>query len=97
MTITVTIKFIGSLRHITGKSTIKINCPTNSSIKDLIHKILSNTPNIKTDIIHQQPDGTIKNLTLILVNDREINVLNGLDTILTNNDKVVFIPVTHGG
>jgi molybdopterin converting factor small subunit len=98
MSITVTVKFIGSLRHVTGKSTIIIICSTNYSVKELIiNKIVLDMPDIKTHIIRQQADGTIKSAALILVNDREINVLNGLDTLLANKDEVVFIPVSHGG
>jgi len=35
--------------------------------------------------------------TLILVNGKEISVLNGLETILRDGDEVVFIPVLHAG
>jgi len=74
-----------------------INYSTNFSVKDLIQKIILDIPEIKLYIINQQADGTIKNTVLILVNEREISVLNGLDTLLYNNDEVVFIPVAHGG
>jgi molybdopterin converting factor small subunit len=93
----ITVKFVGSLRHAANKSSMLIECSTNFSIKDLIQKILLDIPAIKTDIIRQQADGTIKNTVLILVNEREISVLNGLDTLLTNKDEVVFLPVAHGG
>jgi molybdopterin converting factor small subunit len=93
----VTVKFVGALRRVADKSMMKISCSPNFSVKDLIQKILLDIPEIKKDIINQQTDGTIKNTVLILVNDREISVLNGLDTILTNEDEIVFIPVAHGG
>jgi molybdopterin converting factor small subunit len=93
----VTVKFIGALRHVADKSTMIINCSTNFSVKDLIQKILSDIPEMKIHIINHQTDSTIKNTVLILVNEREISVLNGLDTLLTNEDEVVIIPVAHGG
>jgi len=34
---------------------------------------------------------------LILVNDREIGVLNSLETKLNDGDEVVLVPVVHGG
>lgn len=34
---------------------------------------------------------------LIMVSDREINTLNGLDTELTENDELALLPVAHGG
>ncbi|MDR0318605.1 MAG: MoaD/ThiS family protein [Nitrososphaerota archaeon] len=97
MLMSVTVKFVGALRRAVNKSTMTINCSTNFSVKELIQKILIDIPEIKTDIITQQADGAMKNAVLILVNEREISVLNGLDTILTNKDDVVFIPVAHGG
>ena len=93
----ITVKFIGALRRVTNKSVMVINYSTNFSVKDLIQKIILDIPEIKLYIINQQADGTIKNTVLILVNEREISVLNGLDTLLYNNDEVVFIPVAHGG
>jgi len=35
--------------------------------------------------------------TLILVNEKEVSVLNGLETMLKDGDEVVFIPVLHAG
>ena len=35
--------------------------------------------------------------SLILVNGREISVLNGYETKLNDGDEVVFVPVVHGG
>jgi molybdopterin converting factor small subunit len=93
----VTVKFVGALRRVANKSAMVLSCSTNFSVKDLIQKILLDIPELKKDIINQQMDGTIKNTVLILVNEREIGVLNGLDTLLTNEDEIVFIPVAHGG
>ena len=33
----------------------------------------------------------------MLVNGREISVLNGLETRVNDEDEVVFVPVVHGG
>ena len=34
---------------------------------------------------------------LVLVNGREISVLNGLATKVRDGDEIVFVPVVHGG
>jgi MoaD family protein len=93
----VNVKFVGALRHITGKPKITIDYSTSFSLKELIEKLVQDAPEIKTSIIDQQTDGAIKTNALILVNDREISVLKGLDTLLSDGDEVVFIPVVHGG
>lgn len=50
-----------------------------------------------TKIFGDQPLSDSRSNTLILVNGREISVLNGLETTLNDGDEVVFIPVVHGG
>jgi len=94
---TINVKFVGALRHIAGKSEMAIDCLEDFSVKVLIQKIIIEIPAIKTNIINQQFDGAVKTNSLIIVNDREISVLNGLDTLLADGDEVVFIPVVHGG
>jgi sulfur-carrier protein len=94
---TVTVKFIGALRHLTGKSKLSIDFSVGYAIKDLIHKLIQDTPQVKSSIVDQQADGTMKANALILVNDREISVLDGLETRLSDGDEVVFVPVVHGG
>jgi molybdopterin synthase sulfur carrier subunit len=93
----VTVKFIGALRHITGKTKISIDFSVGCAIKDLIQKLILDTPQIKSSIVDQQADGTMKTNALILVNDREISVLDGLETKLSDGDEIVFVPVVHGG
>jgi molybdopterin converting factor small subunit len=34
---------------------------------------------------------------LIMVSGREINTLNGLETVLTENEELSLLPVSHGG
>ena len=38
-----------------------------------------------------------KSNALILLNGKEISVLNGLQTKVKDGDEVVFVPVVHGG
>jgi molybdopterin converting factor small subunit len=39
----------------------------------------------------------LRSSTLILVNQKEISVLEGLETRLHDRDKVTIVPITHGG
>ncbi len=34
---------------------------------------------------------------LIMVSGREISALNGLETLLTENDELALLPIAHGG
>ena len=92
----VIVKFIGALRQVSGKTQLKVECTESLSLKDLILKITQDMPQLKASLIDQQL-GAMKTNALILVNDREISVLNGLDTKINEGDEVVFVPVVHGG
>jgi molybdopterin converting factor small subunit len=53
-------------------------------------------PELEKSFSDQQAGDAVSN-GLILVNGREISVLNGLETKLNDGDEIVFVPVVHGG
>jgi MoaD family protein len=91
----ITVKFIGALRHASGESTRVIDC-AECSVKELIEKLSSTSPDLKPNLLGGE-GGNVRANSLVLVNGREISVLNGLETVLKDDDEVVFIPVVHGG
>lgn len=92
----INVKFVGALRHLAGKDEITLNYEKRISIKELFHEIAKSLPALKQSLIDAQLDEP-KVPGLILVNGREISVLNGLETNLNDGDAVVFVPVVHGG
>jgi MoaD family protein len=93
---TITVKFIGALRHISGVDELALNDEEGTSIRTLMNEITKEDPELKQSLIDQQLEDPRPN-ALILVNGREISVLNGLDTSLKDGDEVVLVPVVHGG
>ena len=93
---TLTIKFIGALRHLSGKTQLTINFQEGMSLKDLVTKISQQMPKLEKTFSDQQFNDSRSN-ALILINGREISVLNGLETKLNDGDEIVFVPVVHGG
>jgi molybdopterin synthase sulfur carrier subunit len=91
-----TVKFIGALRHISGKTQLTVNFDEGMSLKGLLAKLRQGLPDLKKSMNGLQMGDSASN-ALILVNGREISVLNGLETKLSDGDEVVFIPVVHGG
>ena len=91
-----TIKFIGALRHVSDKTQLTIQYEKGMSLKQLMAKILQEAPTLKRTFSDQQPEDSRFN-ALILVNGREISVLNGFETKLNDGDEIVFVPVVHGG
>jgi len=90
-----TLKFVGALRQISGKTQLAVDFQEGMSLKDLVTKISQETPRLEKTFSDQLNDS--RSSALILINGREISVLNGLETKLNEGDKIVFIPVVHGG
>jgi molybdopterin synthase sulfur carrier subunit len=65
-------------------------------LKEAIKQIIEKFPKIERALIDPEL-GDPKPNTLIIVNGKEISVLNGLETLLKDGDEVVFVPVSHGG
>jgi molybdopterin synthase sulfur carrier subunit len=91
-----TLKFIGALRHISGKTQITVKYESGMSLKELLAKLGQEMPQLQKSISDPQAGDATSN-GLVLVNGREISVLNGLETELNDGDEVVFVPVVHGG
>ena len=91
-----TIKFIGALRHLSGKTQFTITFQEDITIKELVNEISQELPELKHTFSDQQLNDSRSN-SLVLVNGREISVLNGYETKLKDGDEIVFVPVVHGG
>jgi sulfur-carrier protein len=91
-----TIKFVGALRHLSGKTQFTMLFRNGLSIDLLIDQISQEIPELKRIFSDQELNASRSN-SLILVNSKEISVLNGLETKLNDGDEIVFVPVVHGG
>jgi len=92
----VTLKFLGALRHASGKDKLALECKTAASVLDLIIELSEEAPSLRRSLLDEQLE-TPKPNAIILVNGREISVLEGLETKVEDGDEVVFVPVVHGG
>ncbi|PDM26366.1 hypothetical protein CP083_04205 [Candidatus Bathyarchaeota archaeon B24-2] len=87
----------GIFRKISGVEELKLNLKGRSvGLKDLLEKLRTHLPELIDALIDPELKDPSPN-ALILVNGREINVLNGLRTLIHDKDEVTLIPVLHGG
>lgn len=93
---TVTVKFLGVLRSASGKGSLAVQVEEAVSVKEIINKIVQELPGLKQALIDRQLENPRPN-ALILVNRKEISVLKGMETIVSDGDEIVLVPVTHGG
>ena len=68
-----TIKFIGALRHLSGKTEFTVSFQEGISIKELVDKITQEFPDLKHTFSDQELNDSRSN-SLVLVNGREISV-----------------------
>lgn len=92
----ITVNFIGAFRTISGRKTIDVKIEDTASLKEVIDKIIEKVPNLKRVLVDPELEDPRPN-ALILVNRREISVLNGLETLIRDGDEIVLVPVIHGG
>jgi MoaD family protein len=91
-----TIKFMGSFRSLSDKNTLKLKLEESSQIKDVVKMIVAKLPKLEPALI--DPESKIpKTSMLVLVNGKEISVLNRFETLIKDGDEVVFVPIVHGG
>lgn len=90
------LKFLSTLKEVAGVPEIRFSTSMRLKIHVLLDLLESKGIKIKN---HVQTSGSIiySSSLLILVNDFEISVLNGLETELKDGDVITFIPVVHGG
>jgi len=91
----ITLKFIGSLRRDSGSNELALDSKGGTLI-DVINRLTEQIPALRRNLLDEQLDSPKPN-ALILVNGKEISVLNGLETKVKDGDEVVFVPVVHGG
>jgi MoaD family protein len=92
----ITVKLLGALRGISGQSKLAIEFEGVVPLRKVIREITKELPKLKGVLINSELEDS-RPSTLILVNGKEICVLNGLDTMLGDGDEVVLVPVVHGG
>jgi MoaD family protein len=93
---TLTVKFIGAFRHISGKKHLTLQFKEGTSIQDVVNQLGQRMPELRGTFCDNDLNEPRSN-TLILVNSKEISILNGYETKLNDGDEVVFVPVIHGG
>jgi molybdopterin synthase sulfur carrier subunit len=90
------VKFIGSFRSISGMDKFALKLADSVPLRNVVKKIVHELPRLKQALIDPGL-GEPRTSMLVLVNGKEISVLQGLETVIKDGDDVVFVPVLHGG
>jgi len=91
------VKFLSTMKQAAGQDDKVIVLDENATIADLL-KLVSTTYNRNiAALLFEDDKSSIRKDTLILVNDVEISVLQGDETMLSEGDEVALMPISHGG
>lgn len=97
LSITIKVRSFGVLRKHFGKSSLSLRMESRTTVGEVLHKLSTIFPrDFQRNVTYFDLEDLRPN-ALVLVNGKEINTLNGLETVLDNNDEIVLIPVSHGG
>ena len=95
--INVNVRLIGVFRELSGKSQFPIELEEPVVVRKLIHKLTETfSPEFEQTLVDPELNDPRPN-ALVLVNGKEISVLEGLQTEVNKGDEVVIVPVSHGG
>ena len=95
--INVKVRLLGVFRGLSGKSQVPLELEETTTIRKIIQKLAGAfSPEFKRTLIDPELEDPRPN-ALILVNGKEISVLQGLETEVNHGDEIVLVPVSHGG
>jgi MoaD family protein len=93
----VKVKLLGIFREISNRDQVFLEFEKPSSLEKVLQKLVEySPPEFKRVLIDPELGNHNPNI-LILVNGKEISILEKFETLITHGDEVVLIPVSHGG
>jgi len=97
VTIQIKVKFLGIFKGISGREQFPMEFKKSVSVGEVVKGLTEFLSPDFGRILIDPELGDPRPNALILLNGREIGVLEGLETKVMDGDEVVFIPVSHGG
>lgn len=96
MAVNVNVKLMGVFRVFSGKDkvSLRLKRPT---VRVAVEKIAESISSESKQLLIDPELNDPRPNALILVNGKEISVLNGLETVVKQGDQIILIPISHGG
>lgn len=94
--ITVKIKLLGVFRGISGESEVTLR-PKRATVRGAIEMLTESLPQKARGLLIDRYLNDPRSNALVLLNGKEIGVLEGLETSMKDGDELMIIPVAHGG
>lgn len=91
----VTVKFFAYIRERVGTNEVVLDLNDNAKISDIISLLVDKYPGIKDLVLDEA--GALKDDLLYLLNGRDIRVLHGLNTDVSDDSVFAILPPFSGG
>ena len=89
---------IGTLRNSGGRAAFSVDISISTTLATVLLELEDKNNVPKGTLLEQGSNGSILSRDIIvLVDGREIGILNGLATLLHGGERVILLPVSHGG
>ena len=92
------VRLVGVLATAAGKREVEVNASSNMVVSELIQTLLGQVDNRQfKDFLVDSATNDPRPNVIILLNEQDCNVFEGLETRLDSGTVITIIPVAHGG
>ena len=92
----ITVELLGTLKQEAGKGKLLKMIGSQQSVVSFV-KGLEDTQEIPRNLLIDPKSAMLRRNMLVLINGKEINILDGPATLLHSGDCLTLLPVSHGG
>jgi len=92
----VQVKFFTTLREVTGKKEEEVESSSTITVKELLTQLSKKYGREFRDYVYDDK-GEVRTYIQVLINGRDIDVFQGLETKLKEGDTVAIFPPVGGG
>jgi molybdopterin synthase sulfur carrier subunit len=89
------VKVYATLRIKIGQPKITVNAGPGDTVRDAIREVLERYPILTADVMSD--DTELANHVNIFLNGRNVRLLDGLDTVIQNGQRLDLFPPVGGG
>ena len=95
---TVNVKLIGVLASALGRREVQLDTTAEATVADVVSVLLKKADNRQfSDLLIDSGTGDPRTNVIILLDDQDCNVFEGMKTRMMERTTVTIIPIAHGG